>query len=91
MEWLVVERSPRWSDRDRLVYRWRCKICKRRGYHRPDRFEDRYRATVGKESDLHPWQRAVNAAARHFHHRHTPCTCCSGSHRPEVATVGRAA
>jgi hypothetical protein len=84
MEWLVVERSRRYMDRGRQVYRWRCLLCKRFGYHRPDRFEDRVRAARGAEPDLHPWQRAVNAAARHFHQRHTPCTCCSTRHRPEV-------
>lgn len=83
MRWLVVERSPRRMDSGRLVYRWRCTVCKRYGYHRPDRFSDRVRASRGAPPDRHPWLRAMDGATRHFHEKHTPCTCCEGGHRPD--------
>jgi hypothetical protein len=85
---VTVRRSRRTMDRGKLTFVWECRACKVRGYHRSDRFTDKYRASLGKPPDLHPWERAMAAAARHLHQKHTACPCCADRHEPRSRVVG---
>lgn len=72
-------RRPIW-DAGRITYMWERRLCGRRAYHRSDRMSDRYRATIGREPDRHPRERATEGGLRHLHRKHTPCTCCAQGH-----------
>lgn len=77
-----VRRARRAMDQGKVTYMWECRACKVRGYHRSDRFTDRYRVSIGKPPDVHPWERAMAGALRHLHRKHSPCTCCANRHEP---------